>query len=69
MSVVSHIECYAGKAGARVVYHDASKPAHVRLARGVLVSQPRKAHLEHARARGHQGLVPADIEPAKMDMV
>lgn len=51
-SVLSHIERAAQKAGTSVTVHDASKPVHVLLGRGVLVAQARRVQKGHARARG-----------------
>eukprot|EP00903_Cladosiphon_okamuranus_P016193 g14943.t2 len=52
VSVLSHIERAARKAGTSVTLHDASKPAHVLLGRGVLVAQARRVQKGHARPRG-----------------
>lgn len=69
MSLLSHIERIAGASGARVIYHDASKSVNVRLAGGALGAQTRKNWLEQSKTRGGQGLVEADGEPAKMNVV
>lgn len=69
MSVLSHIERAAGEAGTTVTVHDASKPAHVRLSRGVLVSQARKAQAGHGSGRGNYAVVNADGGPGAANMV
>lgn len=69
MSVLSHIERAAGEAGTTVTIHDASKPAHVRLSRGVLVSQARRAQAGHGSGRGNYAVVNADGGPAAANMV
>lgn len=51
-SVLSHIERAAKRAGTTVTVHDASKPAHVLLKRGVLVAPARRVQKGHARERG-----------------
>lgn len=52
VSVLSNIECAAKEAGTTVTVHDASKPAHALLSRGVLVGQARGQQTGHSRARG-----------------
>lgn len=54
-SVLSHIERAARKAGTSVTVHDASKPAHVLIGRGVLVARARRVQKGHARTRGGGG--------------
>lgn len=50
-SVLSQVERAAQKAGASVTVHDASKPGHMLLGRGVLVAPARRAHKGSARTR------------------
>lgn len=71
VSVLSHIERAAQKAGTSVTVHDASKPAHVLLGRGVLVAQARRVQKGQARSRGG-GNHPSEVAkggPAMANMV
>ncbi|CAM9120215.1 unnamed protein product, partial [Ectocarpus sp. 13 AM-2016] len=52
VSVLSNIEHAAKGAGTTVTVHDASKPAHALLSRGVLVGQARGQQTGHSSARG-----------------
>lgn len=70
LSALSHIERAAGVAGATVTVHDASKPAHVRLSRGVLVAQARRAQIAYSGSRGcPNGAMVAAGGPAALNMV
>lgn len=70
LSILPYIERAAGAAGATLTVHDGSKPAHVRLSRGVLVAPARKAYTGHLGSRRFQhGAEIATGGPAALSMV
>lgn len=70
MSILSHIELAAGKAGVSVTVHDASKPVHLKLPHSVLVSRARKLQAGHSSAlKGCSALIDVDGGPAAAHMV
>lgn len=70
-SVLSHIERAAKKAGTTVTVHDASKPAHVLLSRGVLVAQTRRVQKGQSRAERNNSHLASNAVggPATANMV
>lgn len=70
-SVLSQVERAAQKAGTSVTVHDASKPSHVLLGRGVLVAPARRVQKGGARTNGRGSYLAGNASggPATANMV